>query len=96
MMKIALDRIVSITEARRRLSELVDAASADEFWVLTKGGKPQVALVDVAYLDQLIRRARFNDLSLRSQSTFERYLRDRGLDPETIDPEEAEAILQDY
>lgn len=62
MVKVAIDRIVSVTEARSRLSELVDEATAGEFWVLTKGGKPRVALVDVAYLDVLIRQARVSDL----------------------------------
>lgn len=57
MLKVDIDRIVTVTEARSRLSALVEEASDDEFWVLTKGGKPRVALVDVAYLDGLIRAA---------------------------------------
>lgn len=57
MLKVPIDRILSITEARSRLSELIDEATSDDFWVLTKGGKPRVAIVDVAYLDRLLRQA---------------------------------------
>ena len=95
MLKVAVDRIVSVTEARRRLSELVDQATDDEFWVLTKGGKPEVALVDVAYLDQLVRRAWFNELTSQSQLAFENYLRNQGIDPDNVSSSEVEAILQE-
>ena len=93
MLKVAIDRIVSITEARSRLSELVDEATADEFWVLTKGGKPRVALVDVAYLDQLVRQAWFNDLAHRSQDAFETYLRKQGINSDEGDESTIEAFL---
>jgi len=94
MMKVAVNRIVSVTEARTRLSELVDEASADAFWVLTKGGKPRVALVDVAYLDELIRKAWFNDLANRSAIAFEAYLHEQGLDSTEMSDEEIEALLE--
>lgn len=94
MMKVAVNRIVSVTEARTRLSELVDEASADAFWVLTKGGKPRVALVDVAYLDELIRKAWFNDLTNRSATAFEIYLREQGLNSTEMSDTEIEALLE--
>lgn len=93
MLKVSVDHIVSITEARSRLSELVESASAEDVWVLTKGGKPRAALVDVAYLDQLVRRAWFNDLAERSQSSFDDYLRQRGEEPENISDESVAEIL---
>jgi prevent-host-death family protein len=93
MLKIALDRIVSVTEARNRLSELVDEATSDAFWVLTKGGKPRVALVDVAYLDELVRRAWFNELATQSQAAFEAYARRQGRQPDEMDEATAEALL---
>lgn len=93
MVKVAIDRIVSVTEARSRLSELVDEAVSEEFWVLTKGGKPRVALIDVAYLDDLIRRAWFNDLTARSQAAFETYVRKQGYNPNEIDEAAIEALL---
>jgi prevent-host-death family protein len=95
MLKVAVDRILSLTEARSRLSELVERTEAEEFWVLTKGGKPRVAIVDVAYLDNLIRRAWFNELSARSQAGFDDYLRKQELDPDAISETEVQAILQD-
>lgn len=93
MLKVAVDRIVSVTDARSRLSELVDEAKLEEFWVLTKGGKPRVALVDVAYLDDLIRRAWFNELAAQTQAAFDTYLRKQGINPDEEDEEKIEMIL---
>ena len=92
-LNVALDRIIPLTEARARLSEIVEQTSGDRFWVLTRQGRPRVAVVDVEYLDQLVRRAWFNDLASRSQAAFDEYLRRRGLDPARITEQEAEAIL---
>lgn len=93
MLKVSVDHIVSITEARSRLSELVENTSAEDVWVLTKGGKPRAALVDVAYLDQLVRRAWFNDLTERSQSAFDDYVRQRGEDPDELSDERVAELL---
>ena len=94
MLKVSIDHVIPLTEARARLSELIEKTTGDQFWVLTKGGKPRVAVVDVNYLDRLVRRAWFNDLSARSQAAFDDYLRRRGLDPETVSEAEVEAILE--
>lgn len=93
MLKVAVDRIVSVTDARSRLSELVDEAKSEEFWVLTKGGKPRVALVDVAYLDELIRRAWFNEVAAQTQNVFTSYLRAQGTDPDVIEEEKIESLF---
>jgi len=93
MLKVALDRIIPLTEARARLSEIVEQTSGDQFWVLTRRGRPRVAVVDVEYLDRLIRRAWFDDLVSRSQGAFDEYLRRRGLDPATVTEEKIEEIL---
>jgi len=94
VLKVALDRVVPLTQARARLSELVEQTSEDNFWVLTQHGRPRVALVDVKYLDRLIQGVWFNDLLSRSQAGFDEYLRKRGLDPATVTEEEVEKILQ--
>jgi hypothetical protein len=60
---------------------------------LTKGGKPRVALVDVAYLDELVRRAWFNELATQSQAAFEAYARRQGRQPDEMDEATAEALL---
>jgi len=94
MLKVAVDRILPLTEARARLSEIVEQAVGEQFWIVTKGGKPKVAVVDVQYLDQLVRRAWFDALASKTQDTFRRYLIAQGLDPDTLSEEEMEAILQ--
>jgi prevent-host-death family protein len=94
-LNIALDRIIPITEARARLREIIEQTRNDQFWVLTWRGRPRVALVDVEYLDQLTRRAQFDDLAARSQTAFDEYLRQRGLDPMTVTEEEIESLLKE-
>lgn len=79
---------------RARLSEIVNKTVDDQFWVLTRQGKPKVAMVDVNYLERLMRLAWFNDLASRSQTAFDEYLQQRGFDPATITEEQAAQILQ--
>jgi prevent-host-death family protein len=93
-LNVSLDRIIPVTEARARLREIIEQTRNDQFWVLTWRGRPRVAVVDVEYLDQLTRRAQFDDLASRSQTAFDEYLRQRGLDPTTVTEEEVEALLQ--
>ncbi len=93
MFKVSVDHIVSITEARSRLSELVESTTDEDVWVLTKGGKPRVALVDVDYLNLLVRRAWFNDLTERSQLAFENYLQRQGENFEQLADDSIEEIL---
>jgi prevent-host-death family protein len=93
--KVDLDRVVPLTEARSRLSEIVDKTAGDQSWVLTRRGGPTVAMVDVDYLDQLIRRAWFEDLASRSRLAFENDLKERGMDPDSVTEEEIEEILHD-
>lgn len=45
--------IIPITRARSTLGNLVKKVKGDQYIVLTKGGNPQAALVDVAYLKTL-------------------------------------------
>ena len=92
--KVALDRIVPLTEARSRLSEIIDKTTGEEFWVLTRRGKPEVAMIDIDYLDRLIRRARFDELTARSHDAFEQYLKAQGVDPESASEDEINEILQ--
>lgn len=93
-LQVALNRVIPLTEARARMSEIVERTTGDQFWVLTRHGRPRVAVVDVEYLDQLMQRAWFNDLASRSQTAFDEYLWRRGLDSAMVTEEEVEAILQ--
>ena len=93
--KVDLDRMVPLTEARSRLSEIVDKTAGDQFWVLTRRGRPTVAMVDIEYLNQLIRRAWFEHLTCRAQRAVANYLRERGTDPNSVTEGEIQEILQD-
>ena len=45
--------IIPVTQAREKLGKLTDRVSKDSYIILTKGGKPKAALVDVEYLKKL-------------------------------------------
>lgn len=45
--------IIPITKARSRLGDLADMAIASNYYVLTKGGTPSVALVDFEYFKKM-------------------------------------------
>lgn len=45
--------IIPITEARKNLGNLSEQVSDNKYIILTKGGKPQAAIVDVKYLNKL-------------------------------------------
>lgn len=47
--------IVPITKARGKLGDLADKVSGEDYIILTKGGSPKAALVDVQYLKRLQR-----------------------------------------
>ncbi|OGG23810.1 hypothetical protein A3A79_01220 [Candidatus Gottesmanbacteria bacterium RIFCSPLOWO2_01_FULL_43_11b] len=57
--------ILPITKARGKLGDLVDKVQGDDYIILTKGGMPKAALVDVAYLAKLQK-----DLSKLYKKTF--------------------------
>jgi hypothetical protein len=48
-----MNNIVPITKARGRLGDLASLAVASNYYVLTRGGNPAVALVDFDYLKKL-------------------------------------------
>lgn len=52
-MSLQSGNIISITNARGRLGDLADLAIANNYYILTKGGSPSVALVDFDYLKKL-------------------------------------------
>jgi PHD/YefM family antitoxin component YafN of YafNO toxin-antitoxin module len=95
VLKVALDHIVPLNEARERLNEMLAQTQADQLWVLTENDKPRVAVVAIDFLEQLMRRAWFNELSARSYTAFDDYLRRQGLDPVTLDDEAMEDLLHE-
>lgn len=52
-LRVSLDNIIPLTEARDHFSQIVNEVQKDNLYVLTKGGKPAVAIVDVKYLEQI-------------------------------------------
>ena len=48
-----INKIVPITKARAQLSRLTSALGQNDYVVLTKGGQPTAALVDITYLTKL-------------------------------------------
>ena len=45
--------IIPVTKARGKLGSLVEKVYGEDYVVLTKGGSPKAALVDVSYLTRL-------------------------------------------
>ena len=45
--------IIPVTKARGKLGELAESVSGGNYYILTKGGLPKVALVDISYLARL-------------------------------------------
>lgn len=52
-MDLQLANIIPITQARNKLGNLAEQAIASNYFVLTKGSNPPVALVDLSYLINL-------------------------------------------
>lgn len=48
-----INNVIPMTKARGRLGDLASLAVASNYFVLTKGGNPSVALVDLEYLKNL-------------------------------------------
>ena len=45
--------LIPITRARGKLGDLAEAVRGEQYFVLTKSGRPKAALVNVAYLTKL-------------------------------------------
>jgi len=52
-LKVLLENIIPLTEARDHFSQIVSEVQKDKLYVLTKGGKPAVAIIDVKYLETI-------------------------------------------
>jgi prevent-host-death family protein len=52
-LKVSLENIIPLTEARDHFSQIVTEVQKDKLFILTKGGKPAVAIMDVKYLESV-------------------------------------------
>lgn len=52
-MNISLQKIIPFTQARNKLSDLVDRVSREQFFVISKQNKQKAVLVDINYFQNL-------------------------------------------
>ncbi|MCG2692217.1 type II toxin-antitoxin system Phd/YefM family antitoxin [Microgenomates group bacterium] len=51
---ISLDQLVSFSQARANLADLIDLAPKKKFFIITRRNKPIIALVDIKFLEELL------------------------------------------
>jgi prevent-host-death family protein len=100
MLKIDPNNIISLTEARANLTQVVARAENEKVALLTKRGKPAAILLDPDYFSFLQERLeskswadQFDDLLARSRSSFKKYLQKQGYDPSTLTEEKVRQII---
>lgn len=54
MLKVELDKILSVTEARAKIATVVDDVAKGNVYVLTKGGKPIVLVTPIDFMDKKV------------------------------------------
>lgn len=91
-LKVSLENILPLTYARDHFSQIVNEVQSDRLFILTKGGKPAVAIVDVRYLEAITGgRVQRKDIDAEIQKAPEKV----GLPPMVEHPaEEAESQNQ--
>lgn len=94
MIRTDPERVLSINDAPNRLAEIMQTIDGDQIWLVAQDGTPQLAIVDVHFLEQLMRRAWFDDLAAKTHTAFNEYLQREGYDPTTMTEQEIEDILQ--
>ena len=93
MIKVAIDRIIASDDLSQRWDEIRETTFDDRFWVVVDNGKPRFAVVDLAYLNDRVGKAWFDELSAYTHGLFRDYLIRQGLNPDEMSEEEIEAIL---
>ncbi len=94
MIRTIPERVISITDAPNRLSEIMQTIDGDQIWLVAQDGTPQLAIVDVHFLEQLMRHAWFDDLTAKTHTAFNEYLQREGYNPATMTEQEIEDLLQ--
>lgn len=97
MLQIQPKNIIPITDARAKLDDLVTDARGNNFFVISRKGKAEAALIDVNYIMELEKKLDFVEmrrLHQEMQESFRKYLIKQGKNPDTMSDEEAEKILQ--
>lgn len=94
MIRTIPERVISIKDAPSRLAEILQTIQGDQIWVIAQDNEPKVAIVDARFLEQLLRRAWFDDLTAKTHPAFTEYLQREAYDPATMTEEQIETILQ--
>lgn len=97
MLQIQPKNIIPITDARAKLDDLVTQANGNNFFIISRKGKAEAAIIDVDYIMELEKKLDFAEmrrLHQEMQENFRKYLIKQGKDPDTMSDEEAEKILQ--
>lgn len=85
MLKVSVENIFPITEARFRIAQLAEKVRKEkDFLIFTKLGRPFAALVDIDFLSELIRYRRIGSLLKEGRQTFIDYLKKKGFSEERI------------
>ena len=57
MLQVDIERMVPLQEAQSGLNEIVKEAASGQIWVITQDDQPQVAVINVRYLDVLLQQS---------------------------------------
>lgn len=96
MLLIQPKNIIPITDARAKLDDLVTQAIGNNFFVISRKGKAEAAIVDVDYLMELERKLDFAEMRRINEEFhegFREYLFKLGKNPDTMTEKQAETIL---
>lgn len=93
-MKVFLQKILSFTDARNKLSQLVERVENEQYFVISKQNRPKAVLVDLNYFFALQKEAekeRMKELENILRKKFGGYLKKTG--KKRITEKEADQIL---
>ena len=79
-MKVELDNVYSLTQARAEFSQLVDSVAKGGYIVITKQNKPKAVLVDYKVFEKLWDshlRVRLRKLAKRLQKSGSKYVKEQ-------------------
>lgn len=57
MADVSLNKLISISEARTKISALVESLEKEDYFVITKTGDPAAALVRLSLLEEILSKA---------------------------------------
>jgi prevent-host-death family protein len=97
-MRVDTNNIIPITEAKSKLNSIVNNTSDNNFYVLSKQGKPSVAVINIDYLDTLMKQdalQKIRQFSKNAKRAFSQFLELKGINPKKLTDEEAKKLLFD-